>query len=196
MEARMKGMEARIRQLEELTASRPPASDPAMTAAGRVEPSAAIIMPDEAASAPAVSIVPSIVPSSDSSDLFPALLSVAPMSAPRAEPRDAVEEHIMISRPAVKTGANLDVPRGSAGRLPASDGRDGKMDGTVEEGAADGAVLASGAWALPPACSDASVDASGGENTSSGSSSADEDECFLDLLDTLDEGDFDPALLL
>ena len=98
--------------------------------------------------------------------------------------------------PAVKTGANLDVPRGSAGRLSASDGRDGKMDGTVEEGAADDAVLASGAWALPPACSDASVDASGGDNTSSGSISADEDECFLDLLDTLDEGDFDPALLL
>ena len=98
--------------------------------------------------------------------------------------------------PAVKTGANLDVPRGSAGRLPAPDGRDGKMDGTVEEGAADDAVVASGAWALPPACSDASVDASGSENISSGSSSADEDECFLDLLDTLDEGDFDPALLL
>ena len=111
MEAKMKEMEARIRQLEELAASRPPASDPAMTetgpsmtamtVVGKVEHSAAIIMPDEATSAPAVSIVPSIVPSSDSSDLFPALLSVAPMSAPRAEPRDAVEEHIMISRPAV-----------------------------------------------------------------------------------------------
>merc|ERR1719263_1091696 len=98
MEARMKGMEARIRQLEVMAAGgRPPASDPAMTetgpsmtamtAAGRVEHSAATIMPDEAASAPAVSIVPSIVPSSDSSDLFPALLSVAPMSAPRAEGR-------------------------------------------------------------------------------------------------------------
>jgi len=112
MEEKMKEMEARIRQLERLAASsadgRPSDSNPAMTeptmtamTTGKVEPSAAIIMPDEATSAPAVSIVPSLVPSSDSSDLFPALLSVAPMSAPLAEPRDAVEEHIMISRPAV-----------------------------------------------------------------------------------------------
>jgi len=99
--------------------------------------------------------------------------------------------------PAVKTGANLDVPRGSAGRLSASGGREWNMDGTVEEGTADDAVVASGAWALPPACSDTSVDASGGDSTSSESSSADDDECFLDLLvDTLDEGDFDPTLLL
>lgn len=99
--------------------------------------------------------------------------------------------------PAVKTGANLDAPRGSAGRLSSSDGRDGKMDGAVEEVTADDAVVASGAWALPPVCSDTSVDASGGDNTSSESSSADDDECFLDLLvDTLDEGDFDPTVLL
>ena len=95
----------------------------------------------------------------------------------------------------MKTGANLDVPRGSAGRLSASDGRDGKTDGTVEEGTADAAVVTSGTWALPPACT--SVDASGSDNTSSESSSADDDECFLDLLvDTLDEDDFDPSVFL
>ena len=112
MEEKMKEMEARIRQLERLAADgRSSASSSTtaetkptmttMTTVGKVEPSAAIIMPDEATSAPAVSIVPSVVPSTDSPDLFPALLSVAPMSAPQAEPRDAVEEHIMISRPAV-----------------------------------------------------------------------------------------------
>ena len=97
----------------------------------------------------------------------------------------------------MKTGANLDVPRGSAGRLSASDGRDGKTDGTVEEGTADDAVVTSGTWALPSACSDTSVDASGSDNTSSESSSADDDECFLDLLvDMLDEDDFDPSVFL
>ena len=58
-------------------------------------------------------------------------------------------------------------------------------------------MVTSGTWALPSACSDTSVDASGSDNTSSESSSADDDECFLDLLvDTLDEDDFDPSVFL